>query len=213
MTHSEIFTHEIMDSLISNFELDKDAINQLTPVIRNVVDKNIKNLDTPNTKKIKMTTKKSTKDTKIPHKTAYHFFVAAKMGEVKNAGVAAKERMKYIGEIWKKLSDVEKEPFQGQAKSYNDFIDKELETGDWSSRRDAIMGSANQCAGIAPKPSKKSTSPKVSDNVPEKNDVKEETNDEVEIKDEVEISEKVKDSAPSNKPTVVPRGRSKQINK
>jgi hypothetical protein len=88
------------------------------------------------------------KSTKIARKNAYHFFVAAKMGEVKSQDIVANERMKRIGEMWKQLDEAGRKPFGDMASLFNEYVDKEIKTAGWEARRDEIIKAANKAAGI-----------------------------------------------------------------
>lgn len=163
MANDEKITAELIEALSSVCELDSDTIAQLKPALQNVVKKHVSEMvggTPPVAEKVKGkkggAKKVSTKSDKIPHKNGYHFYVAAKMMEIKES-VAAKERMKIIGEMWKKLGEDEKKPFQDQAHLYNESVDGEMKTENWTTRREAIIASANQCSGA---PVKKVASPK-----------------------------------------------------
>lgn len=152
----ETIVAELLDALSSMCELDKDTINALKPGLQSVIQKHAAAFAAPTAAKTKGTRKTgtkraTTKSDKIPHKNGYHFYVAAKMGEVKNAGVGAKERMKTIGEMWKKLDEEGKKPYQDKAKIYNEAVDGEMKNPDWATRRETIVSNANVAAGVAKK--------------------------------------------------------------
>ena len=86
------------------------------------------------------------KPTKISAKNGYHFFVAAKMAEVKSAGVEAKARMKQIGDLWKATAEADRAPFKEMATKYNEYVATECKTAGWEDRRDDIVARANQLA-------------------------------------------------------------------
>lgn len=86
------------------------------------------------------------KEEKLTSKNGYHFFVAAKMAEVKNAGVEAKGRMKAIGDKWKALDDAGRAPYKSMAERYNAHVTAESKTADWKARKDAIVEAANAAA-------------------------------------------------------------------
>lgn len=154
MATSENIVKELLDELSKMCELDVDTVNTLRPGLMKVIQKYMTVHSVPvsvgggnNTKNMaKKATKKSEK-TKIPHKNAYHFYVAAKMGEVKEAGVVAKERMKKIGEMWRELNENDHKPYQASAQIYNEIVDAEMKTTDWESRRGTIIEKANLSAG------------------------------------------------------------------
>ena len=86
------------------------------------------------------------KEDKISAKNAYHFFVAAKMGEVKTAGVEPKGRMKRIGEMWKALGEDERGPYKAMATKYNEIVLEAQKSDDWKARREDIVKDANRQA-------------------------------------------------------------------
>ena len=86
------------------------------------------------------------KEEKLASKNGYHFFVAAKMGEVKAAGVGAKERMGKIGGMWKALNDDTRKPYKEMAERYNAHVAKEMQSPDWKARKEAIQAAANAVA-------------------------------------------------------------------
>lgn len=189
MATEEKIVSELLDALSTVCELDKETISVLRPELFSVVHRNMTALSVPvpSVEKVKVSrssSKRVPKSDKIPHKNAYHFFVASKMGEVKDAGVGAKERMKTIGEMWKKLPEEGRLPFQEKAQHYNQSVDSAMSEPDWASRREDIVSSANQSAGVAKKVS-----------VPSK---------EVEEEEVEEEEEEVEESAPVPVPVPVP---------
>jgi hypothetical protein len=86
------------------------------------------------------------KEEKLSSKNGYHFFVAAKMSEVKAQGVEAKGRMKKIGEMWKALSEADRQPYKNMAARYNEHVGTEMKTSDWKARKEAIVAAANSVA-------------------------------------------------------------------
>jgi hypothetical protein len=205
MADEKIVT-ELLDELSQMCELDKDTVAQLRPGLLKVIQKHMGafgDAPAPAKKGKKGTAKRvTTKSDKIPHKNGYHFFVAAKMGEVKEAGVGAKDRMKTIGEMWKKLTEAEKVPFQEKAKTYNDSVEAEMKTTGWEARRESIVAAANLASGAPPKKeaAKPVKAPKP-EPVPEP-----EVEDEEEEAEEEEEVEEVKPApkpAPVKEPEVV----------
>lgn len=193
MASEDIIVAELLDALSSMCELDRETINALKPGLQSVIQKHISAFAAPTAAKAKGTRKTGTKrattksDT-IPHKNGYHFFVAAKMGEVKNAGVGAKERMKTIGEMWKALNEEGKKIYQDKAKTYNEAVDAEMKNPDWAVRRETIVANANAAAGVSKK-------------VEAKVEAKEAKEDEEGEEEEVEVKPEVKSTpAPAAAP-------------
>jgi hypothetical protein len=154
--------NEIFEELSKMCELDEATIAAIRPNFLAVIQKNMALMtttvapaDAPEStgKKVKKasTRKVGTKSDKIPHKNGYHFFVAAKMGEVKAAGVGAKDRMKKIGDMWKELVEEGRKPYQEKARLYNESVDNEMKLPDWAARRTTIVDNANLTAGVASK--------------------------------------------------------------
>ena len=129
MANIEKIASELLSQLSSMCELDRETQEAIRPSFLEVLKKHITDAPSASEKpeKTKKASKKSTepKPEKLTKNNAYHFFVAAKMGVVKDSGVAAKERMTTIGEMWKKLSDDERKVFQDQALHYNEVIEAE----------------------------------------------------------------------------------------
>ncbi len=157
-----VLAKSIVDEQIKSLEqicdLEQDVIQAFHVALLQVAERHLATLSTGSTpvsgEKIKLgkkATKRVTKpkEEKLSSKNAYHFFVAAKMGEVKAAGVEAKGRMKRIGEMWKALSDDERKPFKDMATRYNDYVQNEMKSDDWKARREAIVLAANQHATSA----------------------------------------------------------------
>ena len=147
---------EQIKSLGNICELESDVIQAFHGALIAVAERHLANLSATVspvvTEKIKIgqktTTKRASKpkEDKLSSKNAYHFFVAAKMGEVKAAGVEAKGRMKRIGEMWKELTDEDRSPYKAMATRYNDHVQNEMKSADWKVRREAIMAAANLSA-------------------------------------------------------------------
>jgi hypothetical protein len=204
----EKIVSELLEELSSMCELDRDTVAQLKPVLLKVIQRHLSALSGGAASSVDKKTKKgtgkraSTKSDKIPHKNGYHFFVAAKMGEVKDAGVGAKDRMKTIGEMWKKLTEADRVPFQDKAKTYNDSVDTEMKTTGWEARRETIVAAANQSAGAPPKkePTKaaKATKPKPIEPV-----IEDDTGEADEDEGEVEV-QKPASAAPAAAAPVAP---------
>lgn len=204
---------ELLNELSSMCELDRDTVAQLKPGMMKVVQKHMGAFtggSAPVEKKTKKGTGKraSTKSDKIPHKNGYHFFVAAKMGEVKEAGVGAKDRMKTIGEMWKKLTEAERQPYQDKAKTYNEFVEAEMKTPGWEARREEIVAAANLASGATPKKepvkASKAAAAVVPPSEPEVDDDEEDEEDEEDV-EEVEPPKPV----PVPKPAEAPVRRKK----
>jgi len=147
---------ELFNKLSTTCELEDEIVNALRPGFLEVVEKHLSpptevQSGEGKTRTRKTTTKRVTspKSDKIPHKNAYHFFVAAKMVEVKDS-VAAKDRMKHIGELWKKISDDERKTFVDKADSYNVSVDEAMKSSDWSSKREGIVETATKATTEAP---------------------------------------------------------------
>lgn len=147
---------ELFNKLATTCELEDEIVNALRPGFLEVVEKHLSpptevQSGEGKTRTRKTATKRATspKSDKIPHKNAYHFFVAAKMVEVKDS-VAAKDRMKHIGELWKKISDDERKTFVDKADSYNVSVDEAMKSSDWSSKREGIVETANKATAEAP---------------------------------------------------------------
>jgi len=154
---AKVLVDEQVKSLSSICDLESDVTQAFHAALLQVAERHLANLSTTTTaastgEKIKIGKKAGakrvtkTKEDKLSSKNAYHFFVAAKMGEVKAAGVEAKGRMKRIGEMWKALSEDERKPYKDMAARYNEHVQGEMKTADWKARRDAIVAAANQHA-------------------------------------------------------------------
>ena len=89
--------------------------------------------DSDGTVKVQLKKKKKKRDTshRKPSKNAYHFFVAAKMPEVKASGVESKQRMKQIGLMWGKTDADGKAPFNAAAKTFNEKVAEMTATEGW----------------------------------------------------------------------------------
>lgn len=160
----EKITNELVVALSEVCQLDDETVGQLRPILLKVIQKNIIEF-TPAPKAKKGAPKKEkeekkeeepaeeeAKSDKIHHRNAYHFFVNAKMDIVKdNKEVAAKQRMKAIGDMWKLLSEDDKKPFQEQARLYNESVDQAILKPDWVARRDEIIETASMLAGVPKK--------------------------------------------------------------
>src|SRR5689334_20595261 len=116
MSAAKALVDEQVKSLGSICDLESDVTQAFHAALLAVAERHLANLTTATSsgasgEKIKIGKKTGTKratkpkEDKLSSKNAYHFFVAAKMGEVKAAGVEAKGRMKRIGEMWKALSE------------------------------------------------------------------------------------------------------------
>jgi hypothetical protein len=151
---------EQVKSLATICELDSDVMQAFHGALLTVAERHLASMTPASTssgEKIALTKKGTAKraskpkEDKLSSKNAYHFFVAAKMGEVKAAGVEAKGRMKRIGEMWKALVDEDRQPFKDMASRYNEYVQNEMKSADWKDRREAIVAAANQSAtaGVA----------------------------------------------------------------
>ena len=152
---AKLLVDEQIKSLGSICDLEPDVTQAFHSALLQVAERHLATMsaNTASTavsgEKIKIGKKATTKRTskpkedKLSSKNAYHFFVAAKMSEVKAAGVEAKGRMKRIGEMWKALSDDDRKPYKDMASRYNDHIQNEMKTADWKARRDDIVKEAN----------------------------------------------------------------------
>jgi hypothetical protein len=164
MTDEKI-TSELVKALSDVCQLDDETVGQLRPVLLEVIQKNLaefapapkgKKGGAPKKEKEEKEPEEAEeeepKSDKIHHRNAYHFFVNAKMNVVKdNKDVAAKQRMKVIGEMWKKVTDDEKKPFQEQARLYNESVDLATQKTDWHSHLDEILETASLAAGVPKK--------------------------------------------------------------
>jgi hypothetical protein len=203
---------ELLDELSTMCDLDVDTVKALKPGFVKVIEKNIGSFGAApaGEKKVKGkgtrgAGKKATpKSDKIPHKNGYHFFVADKMGQVKEQGVGAKERMKTIGEMWKLLSEDDRKPFKGKAQLFNDAVDGEMKNEGWIARRDSIVEAANIGAGCQPKKPVTKT-PKAPKEAAKAEPVAEPEEEEVEEAEEVKPAPKVEAKpAPKAEPKAAP---------
>lgn len=145
---------ELVSALSGICELETDIMNAFRDAMTPIVEKHVATLGSSTGEKVKLTKKGAVaktrtskpKEDKLTTKNGYHFFVAAKMGEVKAANVPAKERMKKIGEMWKGLDDAGKQPFKSMAERYNAHIATESKSADWKDRKEAIVAAANAAA-------------------------------------------------------------------
>jgi len=153
----EKIVNEIMKELAEVCDLDDSIQSTLKPVIQKVIKKYMTDIVPVATSaeapvKTKKGSKKATvKSDKIPHKNGYHFFVGAKMNEVKDAGVPSKERMTHIGSMWGGLDENGRKPYQEMARLFNESVDGEMKTEGWAARRDTIVSNANVVAGVPKK--------------------------------------------------------------
>lgn len=155
MANIDKITNEFITAISVACELDDDTIAALNPIIKEVVKNNIESLTpvapTPVEKSTKVTKPRTKKtdvipdDKKISTKTGYHFFVAAKMSEIKDK-TNSKERMGVIGAMWKKVSEDNRQPYQACSKFYNEIIDNEMKNDGWQSRRREIVSEATKRA-------------------------------------------------------------------
>lgn len=155
---AEKVVEELFATLASKCDLDEEIIMAIKPGFLEVIEKHLKAPVEapvevkPKAKKVTAKRPASPKGEKIAHKNAYHFFVAEKMSGVKEAGVGAKDRMKHIGENWKKLTDEERKVFQDRAAAWNASVDESMATDpDWLSHKDAVLATANKAAGVPAK--------------------------------------------------------------
>jgi ribosomal protein L12E/L44/L45/RPP1/RPP2 len=169
MTDEKI-TAELVTALSEVCQLDDETVDQLRPILLKVIQKNLAEFaSAPAPKAKKGAPKKEAKEEKdakeekeeveeeaktdkIHHRNAYHFFVNAKMDVVKdNKEVAAKQRMKAIGDMWKLLNEDDKKSFQDQARRYNESVDAAIQKPDWVAHRDEIIETASMIAGVPKK--------------------------------------------------------------
>lgn len=152
---AKALVEEQVKSLSTICELEPDVTKAFQDALLQVAERHLSaQSSSSGGDKIKLEKKAGTKkaskpkEDKISHKNAYHFFVAAKMPEVKAEGVEAKGRMKSIGEKWKALAEPDRQPYKDMAVRYNDYVNNAMKSGDWKDHRDDIVASANRSAGI-----------------------------------------------------------------
>uniref|UniRef100_A0A6C0BKA3 HMG box domain-containing protein n=1 Tax=viral metagenome TaxID=1070528 RepID=A0A6C0BKA3_9ZZZZ len=161
----ETIVTEFLEALSTVCDLDDQTKATMRPCFLEVVKKHftpqVTTTDTASVPPVKVKGKRATgakrttsksKSDKIPHKNGFQFFMSAKMAEFKTSkDIKVSERMKIIGELWKKLSEDEKKPFTEKATLYNTHVDQEMKSPDWAARRAEIVTAANLSAGVSPK--------------------------------------------------------------
>lgn len=159
MTACEQTIKEVFDILKDTCGLSEgtEESDKVFSSLREVIEKHFKD----NEKKVvskpshKRTSVKKEKSDKISHKTAYQFYVADKMTEMKNKPekeqIPSKDRMRQIAGCWQseKTDKSKRAKYDEQSANYNSFIDKEVSKEGWQSRRDDIIAEAKKLVGVS----------------------------------------------------------------
>lgn len=149
-------TSDVVNALGSVVDLEPEVSDAFTQTISSVLSKYYLATEAPSTTtssggeglKVQLKRKKKKRDTsnRKPSKNAYHFFVAAKMPEVKASGVEAKQRMATIGAMWKSVTETEKAPFVEAANAFNSTVAELTQTEGWDKTE---VQDAAQTAAVA----------------------------------------------------------------
>lgn len=153
-------TSDVVNALGSVVDLEPEVSDAFTQTISSVLSKYYLATEAPSTTtttssgsgeglKVQLKRKKKKRDTsnRKPSKNAYHFFVAARMPEVKESGVEAKQRMATIGSMWKSVTETEKAPYVAAASAFNAKVTELTANEGWA--KTEVQNAAQEAAVVA----------------------------------------------------------------